>query len=152
MSPEELDEARAKEAYREAAKLHRRGTPAVIDVAIRAARLGREAADARIKNLEAKVAELEGALPLPQHGVDPDILAFREWAAKEWPIASEAASAGHMDTTRYAQAYLAGARMAREQERERAKVLVEYVWDDAKRPDGAGDRARKVLAKYEGTL
>jgi len=53
----------------------------------------------------------------PPEPVDPDVLAFREWASKEWPLASEAALRGHMDTTPYANAYLAGARMAREQER-----------------------------------
>ena len=92
----------------------------------------------------------------PPKPVDPDVLAFREWAKATKlgrPFVQESTiDAGGYDHVEQAHAYLAGARMAREQERERAKELVEYVWDDAKRPDGAGDRARKVLAKYEGTL
>jgi len=56
----------------------------------------------------------EGWTP-PEPPVDPDVLAFREWASKEWPLASEAALKSHMDTTPYAVAFLAGARMAREQ-------------------------------------
>ena len=111
MNPEKLDEARAKEARRR----WNSNDPTIPDIATGAARLARE-----------------GWTPPEPEPVDPDILAFREWATKEWPIASEAASGGHMDTTRYAQAYLAGARMAREQERERAGPLVEYVEADAR--------------------
>lgn len=82
----------------------------------------------------------------PPEPVDPDVLAFREWAATAWPLGSEAALRGHMDTTQYAEAYLAGARMAREQEQERAKVLVEYV----EASDRAGGMiARNTLAAYK---
>jgi hypothetical protein len=105
MTNEELDRARAQEARRifdEAPS----GVPG--HVATIAARLAREGWT-------------------PPEPVDPDVLAFREWAATAWPLGSEAALRGHMDTTQYAEAYLAGARMAREQEQERAEVLVEYV-------------------------
>jgi hypothetical protein len=66
---------------------------------------------------------------------DPDLLAFREW----WRSEDGCDNVG--------QAYLAGARMARKQERERAKGLVEYVEADARRLDSVGGRA---LAKYRG--
>lgn len=118
MTPEELDEARAKEAWRLCEE-----SP-TLSLATTAARLAREGWT-------------------PPEPVDPDILAFREWAAKEWPIASEAASGGHMDTTRYAQAYLAGARMAREQERER---VGKYVNDKSARARAF----RAVLAERRG--
>ena len=88
----------------------------------------------------------------PHEPVDPDVLEFRVWGAAVVPSDAHRYLGGKYDAGFFAQAYLAGARMAAERERERAKVLVEYVWDDAKRPAGAGDRARKVLAKYEGTL
>jgi hypothetical protein len=78
----------------------------------------------------------EGWTPPPP--VDPDVLAFREWASKEWPLASEAALSGHMDTTLYADAYLAGAvRMAQAQEQARERKRVEYV-------DSKAARARKL--------
>ena len=128
MTPEELDEARAKEAVR------RFGEP------------GDKYELANERELAAIAARLarEGwTPPEPEPVVDSDILAFRDWAAKEWPIASEAASGGHMDTTRYAQAYLAGARMAREQERERARKYV-----DAK--SARAQEFRAALAKYRG--
>ena len=65
----------------------------------------------------------EGWTP-PEPVVDPDVLAFRDWASKEWPLGFGAASSGRMDTSGYAKAYLAGARMAREQERERADMPI----------------------------
>lgn len=79
----------------------------------------------------------------PEPEADPDVLAFREW--RVWT--------GH-DPDDYepliGHAYMAGARMAREQERERAKELVKFVEADARRLDGVGDRARAVLAKHRG--
>lgn len=66
----------------------------------------------------------EGWTPPP--AVDPDILAFREWFMKREPDMrrqSYAYDADFWDNCLPAQAYLAGARMAREQEQERAKVL-----------------------------
>jgi hypothetical protein len=85
----------------------------------------------------------EGWTP-PPPPIDPDLLAFREWASKEWPLASEAALRGHMDTTPYAKAYLAGARMARKQEQERAEVLAEYVDQRAR----SSSSAEAALAAY----
>jgi hypothetical protein len=41
------------------------------------------------------------------------------------------------------------ARLAREQEQERAKVLLEYAEGDANRGDGAGMRATQALAAYK---
>jgi len=120
MTPEELDEARAKEAER----LWSSGDPndpTIPDIATVAARLARE-----------------NWTPPEPEPVNPDIWAFMEWWGSE---------EGDGDPQR---AYLAGARMAREQERERAKVLVEYVEIDAVRLDGVGGRARNVLAKYRG--
>ena len=119
MTPEELDEARAKEADRLWGEAESRvGELSALQVAARLAR--------------------ENWTPPEPEPVDPDLLAFREW----WRT-GEGAGDPWM-------AYLAGARMAREQERERAKVLVEYVEIDAVRLDGVGGRARNVLAKYQG--
>jgi hypothetical protein len=102
MTPEELDKATADEAWR----LLEEGQ----DVAVIAARLA-----------------LEGYTP--PEPVDPDVLAFREWAAKAWaeryPNEVDDALSGKRDDSHVADAYLAGARMAREQEQERARVLVE---------------------------
>jgi hypothetical protein len=81
----------------------------------------------------------------PPEPVDPDVLAFREWAAAQ---GVNFGFGGLVDA-----AYLAGARMAREQEQERAKVLVEYVETDA-RPGSltahpAAVAARAALAAYK---
>ena len=86
----------------------------------------------------------------PPEPVDPDLLAFREWAARrrEANGSTDWASAyrqGRFDRTDFAYAFLAGAHMAREKERERAKVLVEYLEDDR----GIPEHARR-LAKYRG--
>lgn len=131
MTPEELDEARAKEADRLWGEAESRvGELSALQVA---ARLARE-------NWT------------PPEPVDPDLLAFREFASKAARSASLAESYrdGGMDSCTSAHLFLAGARMAREQERERAKVLVEYVEIDAVRLDGVGGRARRTLAKYRG--
>ena len=115
MSPEELDEARVEEARRR----WNSNDPTIPDIATGAARLAREGWT-------------------PPEPVDPDVLAFREWAAHR---------GGQGEPW---MAYLAGARMAREQERERAKVLVEYVEIHTRRLDGVGGRAVAALAKYRG--
>jgi hypothetical protein len=81
--------------------------------------------------------------------VDPDVLAFREWAAKQWPFSSGATLAGHHDEGSFTQAYLAGARMARERERERAKGLVEYVEAHVRGVNVIFTHS-EVLAKYRG--
>lgn len=128
MTNEELDEARAKEAQR----LWECGQEAGSSSWVVAARLAREGWT-------------------PPKPVDPDVLAWREWAAKDWAelYASEVddVQRGNRDDCPIAKAYLAGARMAREQERERAKVLVEYVEAYA----NAGFAGHKAfLAKYRG--
>ena len=129
MTPEELDKARAKEAWRMWEKVK----PSLSednDVALFAARLARE-------NWT------------PPEPVDPDLLAFREWAAKDWaelyPAEVDDVQRGKRDGCNIAKAYLAGARMAAERERERAKVLVEYLEEDR----GIPEHARR-LAKYRG--
>jgi len=66
----------------------------------------------------------EGWTP-PEPVVDQDVLAFREWATTLWPNVAEGVLHGNMDYTEAAKGFLAGARMAREAEAERAKVLVE---------------------------
>ena len=136
MTPEKLDEARAKEAVRiwssQPVAAVRLDAPAAI-----AARLAREGWT-------------------PPEPVDPDVLAFREWVTTIYASPSKRilANRGDYDNDPEAQAYLAGARMAREQERERAKVLVEFI--GRVRPgffnnlDHANHEARKVLAKYRG--
>lgn len=61
----------------------------------------------------------------PPEPVDPDVLAYREWeavSAKD-PIYRDKALAGEWDHYPSAKAFVAGARMAREQEQERAKAL-----------------------------
>jgi hypothetical protein len=102
MSPEELDRATADEAWR---LWQIQGAdhpqPAVI-----AARLAREGWK-------------------PPKPVDPDVLAYREWKKKKWPSAAEFIDGGVWDENPDALGFLAGARMAREQEQERARVLVE---------------------------
>ena len=132
MTPEELDEARAKEAER----LWSSGDPndpTIPDIATAAARLAREGWT-------------------PPEPVDPDVLAFREFASKAARSASLAESYrdGDMDSCTSAHLFLAGARMAREQERERARKLAEFVEDQSRRLDGVGARAHDILAKYRG--
>jgi hypothetical protein len=84
----------------------------------------------------------------PPEPVDPDLLAFREWYAGEWPLQTgESILAGAWDHGIAATGYLAGSRMARE----RAKVLEEYVKIDEHGPHlWTRERARKALAKYRG--
>jgi hypothetical protein len=99
MTPEELDKATADEAWR----LLEEGQ----DVAVIAARLTREGWK-------------------PPEPVDPDVLAFREWASKiENAAYREAVLAGEWDHSFAAKGFVAGARMAREREQEQARVLVE---------------------------
>ena len=98
----------------------------------------------------------------PEPEADPDVLAFREWFRGQAPN-TESILTGEWDQTFNAVAYLAGARMAREQEQERAKWLedrfsdlVERVTLDGKRDCVTGVNAgemisaRVALAKYRG--
>lgn len=103
MTPEQLDEARAKEAQR----LWESGQEAGSSSWVVAARLAREGWT-------------------PPKPADPDLLAFREFAAKAARSASLAESYrdGYMDSCTSAHLFLAGARMAREQERERADMPI----------------------------
>ena len=61
----------------------------------------------------------------PPEPVDPDILAFREWVRSRdaRPEIHRAAGSGEYDGGLLAEAFVAGARMAAERERERAEVL-----------------------------
>jgi len=140
MSPEELDEARAKEAWRMWEKVK----PSLSednDVALFAARLARE-------NWT------------PPEPVDPDLLAFREWAEKMWPLCAGATRRGDIPDVLLRDTFLAGARMAREQfaprEREMLAVLEEFSRDCDGYLDGDGhpwallQRARAIIAKYRG--
>jgi hypothetical protein len=106
MTNEELDKARADEAWRKCDALgfgKDYESPTII-----AARLAREGWT-------------------PPEPVDPDVLAYREWEVSQLTdhFDREKVLAGKWDRGVTATAYLAGARMAREQEQERAKVLVE---------------------------
>ena len=73
----------------------------------------------------------------PEPVVDPDELAFREWWRTE---------GGCNDGLLPTRAYLAGARMAREREQERAKVLEAFVKSRAVLTLAAAE----ALAKYRG--
>ena len=97
----------------------------------------------------------------PEPVVDPDILAFREWAAARSPVNAGAIHKGLYDEE--SAGFLAGARMAREQERERAKGLVDNLDNLVRRvaADWAQDdvtdinasemsAACAILAKYRG--
>ena len=92
----------------------------------------------------------------PPDPVDPDLLAFREWlATSPYDPGIDGDEADLPPAYRpdgiLCQTYLAGARMAAERERERAKVLEAYVKLDEHGPHlWTRERARKVLAKYQG--
>ena len=124
MTPKELDEARVKEAWWLAKNTN-------TDPVYHAARLAREGWT-------------------PPEPVDPDILAFREWTAARHPKCETEIKAGKWDHDFLAPPFLAGARMAREQERERAKVLLRGLENivDADQ-DVISEMAREALAKYE---
>jgi hypothetical protein len=88
----------------------------------------------------------------PPEPVDPDILAFREWGAADseadgWTGGATLHRQGHFDLSEGAQAYLAGARMAREREQERAIPLVWYAL--ARRY--LDPQADSVITKYQET-
>ena len=127
MTNEELDTARAKEAWRIYT-----GVPKTDRLAAIAARLAREGWT-------------------PPEPVEPDVLAFKVWVKKEYPNLEPGKwDDSELEDAYLAKAYLAGARMARAQERERAKGLVEYVEADARRTT-FGVAANAALAAYERT-
>lgn len=122
MTPEQLDEARAKEAWRiwnEEDGVTDEGH------AVIAARLARE--------------NWTPTEPV----VDPDLLAFREWGAGylNQSLAGDF-WCGDYDGSLMFQAYLAGASMAREQERKRTDRAFKDL-DEAKR------EARKAMDTFE---
>ena len=92
----------------------------------------------------------------PEPVVDPDLLIAREAAAQHWEQVygdkSEARRRrdGWCDAGQAVTACRIAARMAREQERERARQLAEFVEDQSRRLDGVGARAHDILAKYRG--
>jgi hypothetical protein len=86
----------------------------------------------------------------PPEPVDPDVLAYREWmiTTLETPEYREYVLAGKRDRSLSALSYLAGARMATERERERAKELVEFAEIHASFIEAAAF----ALDKYRGEL
>ena len=76
----------------------------------------------------------------PPAPVDPDVEAYWRWHKSVNPT-------GRL-ILNVADAYLAGASMAREQERERSKGLVEFVGN--RRLCGCQPQAQALLAKYQG--
>ena len=129
MTPEELDKARTDEAFRIWGGPQTHTAEIVGQIAARLAREGYT----------------------PPEPVDPDVLAYREWEVGKHGTRDfrEEVLAGKWDRSLSAIGFLAGARIAREQEQERAKVLVEYAEGDANRGDGAGMRANAALAAYK---
>ena len=145
MTPEELDEARTREAMR-----------------LWGSNIWKPGDVSAVGNIAARLAR-EGWTP-PEPVVDPDILAFREWGAADseadgWTGGATLHRQGHFDLSEGAQAYLAGARMAREQfaprEREMLSVLEEFSRDCDGYLDGDGhpwallQRARDIIAKHK---
>ena len=74
--------------------------------------------------------------------LDPDVLAWREWVSRQHPLLLP----HNVDFSHLKNAYLAGARMAREREQERAKVLEAFVKSRAVLTLAAAE----ALAKYRG--
>ena len=124
MTNEQLDEARAKEAQR----LWECGQEAGSSSWVVAARLARE-----------------NWTPPEPEPVNSDVLAFREWLTTSPLTPRPSGDPNRYDDVLF-ETYLAGARMAREQEQERAKGLVEF----AKGRVPLTDAADVALAKYWG--
>jgi hypothetical protein len=116
MTNEELDEARAKEAWR-----LWNDEDGVTDEghAVIAARLAREGWT-------------------PPEPVDPDVLAFEQWFKGALVARPE-----------FKEPYLAGACMAREQEQERAKVLVDALDYISRYSRNYAKTASAALAAYK---
>jgi hypothetical protein len=88
----------------------------------------------------------------PPEPVDPDVLAFEKWR----DASRKSLGRGHYDEGFEARAYLAGARMAREREQERANAVVAFavrvtvgVFNDL---DHAKREARKAIDEYSGEV
>jgi hypothetical protein len=84
----------------------------------------------------------------PPEPVDPDVLAYRAWMNTN-PFKPRPATEQNRYDNLLCEVFVQGARMARAQEQEWAKVLVEYAEGDANRGDGAGIRATQALAAYK---
>jgi hypothetical protein len=127
MTNEELDEARADEALRLWGQSHNKSTPRVI-----AARLAREGWT-------------------PPEPVDPDVLAVREVLARsdENEAARRGYLAGRYDSHNWFQSALAAYKAGREQEQERAKVLVEALGTVSTYSGNFGKMAAAALAAYK---
>jgi len=129
MTPEELDWAIGREALRICEE--RPGGLKFGELARTAARLAREGWT-------------------PPEPVDPDVLAYREWMDTN-PLKPRPATEQNRYDNLLCEVFVQGARMAREQEQERAKVLVEYV---TRLVDGFflyadyRERATQALAAY----
>jgi len=84
----------------------------------------------------------------PEPPVDPDVLEFRAWGERRFGVNTASAyRLGDCDDIDLAEAYLAGARMAREREQERAIPLVWYAL--ARRY--LDPQADSVITKYQET-
>ena len=129
MTNEELDEARAEEAIR-------------LQIAMIDGNLSN-------RNLAVITARLAREGWTPPEPVDQDLLAWREWVRQTYPNCADIFNNWELDGL--AENFIAGARMAREQERERAKVLVEFVEMiiDGRKVWGLIDLC-DALAKYRG--
>ena len=134
MTNEELDFQRAKEA------LHRSND--FQEAALVAARLAREGWT-------------------PPEPVDPDLLAWRKWETRSGTPYSvtyrKSVLEGKWDYSTMSKTFLAGARMARNQEQERANPVVEYVQGLTTLGSDASISAiswgaRATLAKYRGEV
>ncbi len=102
MTPEELDKATGREAWRQWLE----GVSGEITLTVE-----------NFREVATVAARLRREGWTPPKPVDPDVQAFRKWRA--------GAKVGELQEP--VDAYLAGARMAREQEQERAKVLTETL-------------------------
>jgi hypothetical protein len=114
MTNEELDKARAREAWR------------VYD-------------GGNVERLAAIAARLAREGWTPPEPVDPDVLAFEKWdTTHEYGV-----------TPTIKGAFIAGLELAREQEQERAKGLVEALTLICKYSRNFGNLAGPVLAAYK---
>ena len=113
MTPEELDEARTREAMR-----------------LWGSNIWKPGDVSAVGNIAARLAR-ENWTPPP--AVDPYILAFREWASNKSPNGARMYRSGVHDTGYVAQCFLAGARTATRRELERAALLARCMRQEAAR-------------------
>jgi hypothetical protein len=109
MTNEELDKARVDEAWRVAAR----------------------EGHGKISMVAARLARENWTPPEP---VDPDLVAWRRWALTSGlGYLPSTTAAGTWDQSESAKGFVAGARMAREQERERAGMLLSMAVESTTR-------------------